>query len=281
MSKRLLGAHMPASKGIPAAIRNGAAIGCTAVQVFTSSPQQWKSRDIGPEEPAEVKKAIEETGIGSLISHDSYLINLCAVEQEKRDRSRIALARELSRCSTLGIPIVISHLGAHMGAGEEEGLKVVSEQILEILAESPSEVTLTMETTAGQGSSLNYKFEHIARIFELTKSPANLGVCLDTCHVFAAGYDIRTADSYEAVMSEFDKVVGCERLVCLHLNDSKKPLGSKLDRHEHIGEGEIGEDAFRFVLNDPRIKDKPMVVETPKAEEFHEKNVALLWSLCE
>lgn len=272
---------MPTSKGIPAAIRSGAEIGCTAVQVFTSSPQQWKSRDVGEEEPAQIQAALAETSVGSLISHDSYLINLCAAEQEKRERSRAALSRELMRCSQLGIPVVISHLGAHMGAGEEEGLRVVAEQVRSILAESPPEVTLTMETTAGQGSTLNYRFEHIAALLEMTGAPSNFGVCIDTCHIFAAGYDIRTAEAYDATISEFDWIVGCDKVVCLHLNDSKKPLGSKLDRHEHIGEGEIGLEAFRQLLNDERLNQKPMVIETPKADEHHRENLARLWSLCE
>ncbi len=280
MPATLIGAHMPTSGGLHKATENAKKIGCTALQVFTSSPQMWHSKDITEEQIQKLGIALTETGIGhqNIVSHDSYLINLCAPEPEKREKSKNALARELSRCGQLGIPFVVSHMGAHMKQGEEIGLKMVAETTLEILAESPPEVTLLMETTAGQGSSLNYKFEQIATIFDLTKSPKNLAVCLDTCHIFAAGYDIRTAETYEATFQEFDRLVGCEKIKVIHCNDSKKDLGTRVDRHDHLGEGLIGPEAFQCLVNDNRWTTTPILVETPDAETMHEVNVQKLWN---
>lgn len=279
MPAQLIGAHMPTGKGLPDAVRRGKAIGCTAVQVFTSSPQQWQSKPLAVDAPQKLHEAVTETGLDpqALVSHDSYLINLCAPEPEKAQMSREALTRELTRCATLGIPYVVSHMGAHMQQGEEVGLQKIAEQTRAILAEIPSGVTLLMETTAGQGSSLNYKFEHLAKLFDLTGSPSNLGVCLDTCHIFAAGYDIRTPDGYEATFAEFEQLVGCSRIKVIHGNDSKKALGSRVDRHDHLGEGLIGETAFRCLVHDPRFERTPIVVETPDADKMHEVNVGRLW----
>lgn len=279
MPATLIGAHMPTGKGLPDAIRRGKAIGCTAVQVFTSSPQQWQSKPLAGDARENLQAAVAETEIDSqaLVSHDSYLINLCAPEPEKAQMSREALTRELSRCATLGIPYVVSHMGAHMKQGEQAGLAKIAEQTKGILAEIPPGVTLLMETTAGQGTSLNYRFEHLAELFDLTGSPENLGVCLDTCHIFAAGYDIRTQEAYAATFDDFERLVGCSRIKVIHCNDSKKALGSRVDRHDHLGDGLIGELAFRCLVHDPRFERTPIVVETPEAEKMHEINVGRLW----
>jgi len=270
---------MPTGKGLGDAVRRGKAIGCTAVQVFTSSPQQWKSKPITDEMATSLRTAAEKTGINAhLVSHDSYLINLAAVEPEKRDMSREALARELARCAQLGIPYVVSHMGAHSGQGEEVGIAKVVEATREILAEVPPGVTLLMETTAGQGSSLNYKFEQISEILSRLPKTDQIAVCLDTCHIFAAGYDIRTPEAYEATFAEFERLVGCDRIKVIHVNDSKKPLGSRVDRHDHLGDGEIGAEAFRCLVNDPRWTETMLVVETPDAETMHEENVRRLWA---
>ena len=272
---------MPTGKGLGDAVKRGKAIGCSALQVFTSSPQQWRSKPITPQMTADLQKALAETGIGNkIVSHDSYLINLSAVDKEKQAMSREALTRELTRCGQLGIPYVVSHMGAHNGAGEEEGLRQVIEQTIEILKESPDNVTLLMETTAGQGSSLNYKFQHLAEIFDKTGSPDRLAVCLDTCHIFAAGYDIRTPEGYEKAFAEFDRLVGCARIKVLHVNDSKKALGSRVDRHDHLGDGLMGATPFELLVNDPRFEDTMMIVETPEAETMHEVNVGRLWNWC-
>lgn len=278
MPAQLLGAHMPAKGGIHNAIRDGKAIGCTAVQVFTSSPQMWKSSPVTPEKVAEFKKAVADTGIDpmAVVSHDSYLINLCAPDLELREKSVNGLKDEIFRCSLYGIPFVVSHMGAEKGQGEEEALRIVAENAVRILDETPGNVTLLMETTAGQGSALNYKFDHLARILELAGGPARLGVCLDTCHIFVAGYDIRDDASYAKSFEEFGRLVGFDRLKAIHCNDSKNPLGKRVDRHEHIGKGEIGPRAFELLVNDPRFERTPILLETPESETMHAVNLATL-----
>lgn len=278
MAKRLIGAHMPTAGGLHKAVRNGAAIGCTAVQVFTSSPQRWSFQQANEQAAAEFRQAVEETGVVT-VSHDSYLVNLASPDGELRSKSREALAAELGRCATLGIPAAVSHVGAHMGAGEDEGAKRAAEGLLAVLAETPDSVSLLMETTAGQGTVLNWRFEHVASLLDLCGGHSRLGVCLDTCHVFAAGYDLSSAEATIRMVEKFDQVVGLARLRCVHANDSKHPRGSRKDRHEHIGKGEIGESAFAALLSDARLEDVPFVVETPDAEECHAVNVAALWRL--
>jgi deoxyribonuclease-4 len=278
LSEHLIGAHMPTGKGLGDAIRRGKAIGCTSVQVFTNNPRQWTDKPIPDAAISDFQAACAETGIDSVVSHDTYLVNLCAPVEETESKSITALGAELSRCARYGIPFAVSHMGAHMGAGEEAGLKKVAENALKVLDNAPETVTLLMETTAGQGSSLNYKFEHLATLLELTKGHARLAVCLDTCHIFAAGYDIRTAEGYERTFAEFDRLVGLDRLKVIHCNDSKKALATRVDRHEHLGQGEIGPTAFEMLVNDPRFFNVPILVETPEAETQHEANVQRLWS---
>ncbi|MDI9635029.1 deoxyribonuclease IV [Kamptonema cortianum] len=282
MAAQFIGAHMPTGKGLFDAVRRGKEIGCTAVQVFTSSPQQWKSKPVTPEAVDLLKQAVEETELDwqNLISHDSYLINLCAPDPAKREMSIKGLTAEINRCATYGIPYVVSHMGAHMGEGIEAGIKAVAEATKEILAETDDTVTILMETTAGQGSSLNSKFEEIAEILSQTGNPQRLAVCLDTCHIFAAGYDIRTEEAYNATFEEFDRLIGCERIKVIHCNDSKKELGTRVDRHAHLGEGFIGNTAFKCLVNDPRFERTPIVVETPEAETMHAVNVQKLWEWC-
>lgn len=268
---------MPTSGGgLGAAIRAGKAIGCTAVQVFTSSPQQWRSKDVTPEMVSDFKSALAETGIESVVSHDSYLINLCSVDPELKEKSFFGLKGEIERCAAYGIPYVVSHMGASKGQTEEEGLVGIAEATGRLLDETPDSVTLLMETTAGQGSSLNYRFEHLATILDHLKGHPRLAVCLDTCHVFVAGYDIRTDENYDLVFGGFDQMIGLDRLKAIHCNDSKKGLGSKVDRHEHIGEGEIGTTPFRRLVNDPRFERVPILLETPDAPEGHKRNLKTL-----
>ena len=279
MPAKFIGAHMPTAGGLHKAIRRGAEIGCTAVQVFTSSPQTWHAKPITEELVENLALALEETGIerSKTVSHDSYLINLCAPVEEKRAQSMNGLKSELVRCSQLGIPYVVSHMGAHMGQGEEAGLALVAEAALQIMDDTPDDVSILMETTAGQGSSLNYRFEHLAKILELTHAPDRLCICLDTCHIFAAGYDIRTKETYESTFAEFDRLIGCDRIKVVHCNDSKKAWGSRVDRHEHLGDGEIGPVAFQCLVKDSRFENTPIVVETPDADEMHAENVRRLW----
>jgi deoxyribonuclease-4 len=270
---------MPASKGLGSALREGKKIGCTAVQVFTSSPQMWKSAPVTPDKVADFKKAQAETGITEVVTHDSYLINLCALDPEIREKSASALAHELGRSGQYGIRYVVSHMGAHKGQEVDEALKIVAEATKRVLAESPDHVTLLMETTAGQGSSLNAKFEELARLLELVKGHPRLAVCLDTCHIFVAGYDIRTKATFTKTFEEFDRLVGFDRLKVVHCNDSKKGLGTRVDRHEHIGNGEVGIKAFELLVNDKRFTNIPIIVETPEAETMHAENVKTLMDL--
>lgn len=280
MPAKLLGAHMPTAGGLDKAIRNGKEIGCTAVQVFTSSPQQWKAKDVTPEMAVAFKGALTETGITSVVSHDSYLVNLCALDPEMQKKSIEGLKGELRRCGEYGITLAVSHIGAHMGRGAEDGLKIAADGIREVLQDTPESVTLLMETTAGQGTVLNSKFEELAWLLEALKGHARLGICLDTCHIFVAGYDLRTADAYEATFAAFDHIVGLSRLRAIHCNDSKKGLGSRADRHEHIGKGELGEETFKLLVNDPRFENVPILLETPEAPEMHQVNLAMLKSYC-
>lgn len=276
MPARLIGAHIPIKGGLGQAVRGGYAIGCTAIQVFTSSPRQWYSAPVSDEQVADFRKAREETGIVDVVSHDSYLINLCAPTPEIAEKSFASLAGEIERCARYGIDRVVSHMASYKDQDRGETLVRLSERIVALLDQTPNSVELLMETTAGQGSSVNSRFEEIAMILELTKGPARLAVCLDTCHVFAAGYDIRTPEGYEATFAEFDRLVGLGRLRAIHCNDSMKPFASRVDRHADIGEGEIGETAFRLLVNDPRFESTPILLETEA--ENHQMNLDRLKS---
>jgi deoxyribonuclease-4 len=279
MPAKLLGAHIPASGGLAKALRRAKELDCTAVQVFTSSPQQWKCKPVSEEMASDFKLAVQETGITALVSHDSYLINLCALDPAKREQSIGAMKSEAERCATYGIPYVVSHMGAHMGQGEEAGLAGVAESLARVLHETPETVTILMETTAGQGSALMAKFEQLARVLDLLDWHERVGICLDTCHIFVAGYDIRSQETYEQTWSEFDRIIGIPRLKVIHCNDSKKGLGSRVDRHAHIGEGELGSEPFRLLVNDPRFENVPIVIETEVENEGHERDLATLRSL--
>ncbi len=278
MSAKYLGAHMPTGKGLGNAVREGKKIGCTAVQVFTSSPQTWRAKAITDDMVADFRAALAETGIDRVVSHDSYLVNLCAADEDKREQSRQGLGDELKRCARYGIGYVVSHMGAHVGAGTEAGLAMVAESAKIVLDKAPEGVMLLMETTAGQGSSLNANFEEIAWLLREIDHP-QLGVCLDTCHIFAAGYDIRTAETFHETFAKFEATVGFQHLKSVHCNDSAKPFGSRKDRHAHIGEGEIGIEAFRLLVNDVRFTEIPILLETPDAETDHARNLATLQSL--
>jgi len=279
MSAQFIGAHMPIKKGLGEALRNGKKIGCTAVQVFTSSPQTWHASPITREKVADFKKAQEETGITHVVTHDSYLINLCAPDDTMRKKSIEGLTNELLRNHLYGIKNVVSHMGSHVGQPIDVALKRVAEATEEVLDNSTEDVMILMETTAGQGSALNSKFEEIARLLELLKGHERLGVCVDTCHIFVAGYDIRTPETFNQTFELFDRLIGFDRLKCVHCNDSKKGLGSKVDRHEHIGKGELGLKAFEMLVNDPRFEKIPIVIETNEPETMHEVNVKMLQSL--
>jgi deoxyribonuclease IV len=259
------GAHMPTAGGLHNAIYTGEEVGCSVVQVFTKSPQQWKAREITDEHVELFLKAQADTGIPCLAAHDTYLINPCALDPEILQKSREALADELVRSSRLRIPYVVMHQGTQGDAAEEDACARLIDSVKFALDHAPDDGSvLLLETTAGQGKCMGHRFDQMARIMEAVDAGDRLGVCIDTCHIFAAGYDIRDADSYAATMSAFDQIVGLNYLKCLHLNDSKKGLGLHVDRHAHIGEGEIGLEGFANFLNDARLCGLPGILETPK-----------------
>ncbi len=283
INKLLLGAHFSIAKGLHDAVYQAAAYGCNALQIFTKNATTWKERTITPDEAARFKAAVTETGIGSIAAHTSYLINLASPEPKKHDMSYSALQQELLRASMLDIPHCVLHPGAHMDSGEKAGLLKISASINQIFAETTGITTgLLLETTAGQGSGLGHTFEQLAAIIDAIEQKDQVGVCLDTCHIFAAGYDIRTREAYEKTMKDFDTILGLDKLKAIHINDSKKELGSRVDRHTHIGQGHIGVDAFKLILNDPRLTHKPKLLETAKKEgdiDWDQRNLSLLRSL--
>jgi deoxyribonuclease-4 len=220
------------------------------------------------------------SGVRHVLTHGSYLVNLAALDRDLLGKSRDAFVADMERCQALGIPHLVFHPGAHLGAGEEAGLAAIAASLDDILARTAGvSVMPLLEVTAGQGSSLGHRFEHIAAILKLVQTPERLGICLDTCHLFAAGYDIATAEGYERTMAEFDGLVGLSRVKALHMNDAKKGLGSRLDRHAPIGKGTLGLEPFRRIVNDPRLAGRPMVVETPGPLAVWKEEVALLRSL--
>ncbi|BDI32738.1 putative endonuclease 4 [Capsulimonas corticalis] len=281
MSKPFLGAHMPTAGGVHNALTSGRTIGCEVVQIFTASPRQWKANPISDETIAKFRVALDATGCRQTIAHDSYLINLAAPpDSEIIGKSRAAFRAELERAEALGLDFLVSHPGAHGGDGEETGIARLIESLDIIHAETEGfQVRTALETTAGQGTYLGGKFEHLAQIIHGVKNPERLCVCLDTCHIFAAGYDIRDTQAYEETMGLFDQIIGIDQLKVIHANDSLKKFGSHADRHAHIGDGEIGLTAFHLLVNDPRMHEKAIVVETPDAETMHEVNVKRLRDL--
>ncbi|MCX6908865.1 MAG: deoxyribonuclease IV [Verrucomicrobia bacterium] len=261
-----LGAHMSIAGGVDKAIERGRRTGCEVIQVFTRGNMQWQSRPLRAEEIAAFKKLRADTGIGPVFVHDSYLINLGATNPVTLRMSIEGMVDELWRADALGLPFVVSHPGAHMGAGEDAGLRRIADSLKEVFRQTRgSPVKVALETTAGQGTNLGYRFEHLADIIARV-GPERLAVCVDTCHLLTAGYDIRAPKSFAAVAKEFGRVIGWKLLAAVHLNDSKTPLGSRVDRHEHIGKGYVGKEAFRFVLNHPHFSRVPGVLETPKGD---------------
>lgn len=273
---------MSISGGIDKAIVRGATVGCRAIQIFTKSSNQWAAKELDDEVVARFKANMIETGIKNVVAHDSYLINLASPNIDLRKKSFHAFLDEMDRCRKLSIKKLIMHPGSHTGSGEEEGIKTISAEFKELLAMSDGwGIDIVLETTAGQGTNLGHSFEQLATIIENTGSNNRMNVCFDTCHVFASGYDISTIDGYHETMDRFDRLIGLERIVAFHMNDSKKGLGSRVDRHEHLGKGEIAEIAFSMIMRDERFKAIPKILETPKGKEMDEdrQNLAFLKNL--
>ncbi len=272
----LLGAHMSVAGGVDKAILKGEQVGCDVIQLFTKNNNRWMAKPLTRESIEAFKKNISRTGIFPFASHDAYLINLAATDPEIYRKSMEAFLDELDRAEMLDIPGLVFHPGSHVGSGEKEGIKKIAESLRRLLDERPGyKVKLLLETTAGQGSSIGYWFEHLAEIMEKVNEPERLGVCFDTCHVFAAGYDISNKKGYDKTFKDFEDIVGLQYIEGFHLNDSKKGLGSRFDRHEHIGKGELGIKAFELLMNDERFESTPMALETPKGPDMEEDRMNL------
>ncbi len=277
----LIGAHLSTKGGLHTAFERGTAINATAAAIFAKNSNQWKGKELTVEDVARFRKS---RNVEPLLTHASYLINLATTNEEFHRRSIEAMIDELDRAERLGIHAVVLHPGAHLGAGADAGIDQIARSLDRIHAALPQHrVATLLETAAGQGSCLGCTFEELGRIIKLVDDKQRVGICIDTCHVFAAGYEIRTGDGYERMIEEAERHVGVENVGAFHLNDSKKGLGSRVDRHEHIGEGQIGLEAFRLLLNDPRFAAIPKILETPKTieTESDRKNINTLRSLIE
>lgn len=262
---------MSIAGGIDKAVERGAAIGCSALQIFTKSSNQWAARPLPADEAARFRDSLRRSGMTHVVAHDSYLINLCSPDDALWRRSIEACASELARCALLGVPWLVTHPGGHMGEGEDFAVRRMAEAIDAVHARLPAaEASIAIETSAGQGTIIGYRIEQIAAVIARARDPDRIGVCLDTCHLFAAGYDIRTPRGYGDLMRRFDGELGFRRLKAVHVNDSKRELGSRVDRHEHIGQGSLGLPAFRMLMNDDRLAQVPLLLETPKDETLRQ-----------
>jgi deoxyribonuclease-4 len=270
---------MSIAGGLAEAMRRGLSVGCDCVQIFTKSARQWKAKPYSAEEVAEFKAARAECGIKAVIAHASYLLNLGAGDETLRRRSVAAIVDELERCEALEVGLLVTHPGAHVGTGEKAGIAAVARSIGEAHKSCPGfKARIALENTAGQGSTLGYTFEQLGAIISAVREGERVALCFDTQHAFAAGYDLRGAEGYERAFQELDRAVELKRLAAFHLNDSPKPLGARVDRHEHIGRGLLGLETFARLLNDRRFAGLPMCLETPKGPDMREdvENLATL-----
>lgn len=277
----LLGAHMSIAGGVQNALLEGERIHCTAIQLFTANNRQWSFNAINDADVAAFLTLKKQSSIQATVSHACYLINVGSFDTVIAQKSVKALEAELARCQQLEIPYAVMHPGAHVGSGEEACMREIAKNIDLVLEKMGGACQILLENTAGQGSNVGYTFEQLAFIRSQIHHKQWVGVCVDTCHAFAAGYDFTTEDGYTKMWKEFDKTVGLENLRALHLNDSKKGIGSRVDRHEHIGQGAIGLQAFAYIMNDDRFIEIPKILETPKEKDLQDdiRNIATLKGL--
>jgi deoxyribonuclease-4 len=283
MKSMHFGAHMSIAGGLYLAFLRAEAVGCRTLQIFSKNERQWHAKPLTEEAVERFKAEQARTGIRPVIVHDSYLINLASPKDDLWEKSIASFGQELERCHQLGVPYLVMHPGSHMGAGVAAGLQRVVEALDRLFADGGGgDTVVLLETTAGQGTCLGGCFEDLVYLLDLIKHTERIGICVDTCHVFAAGYDLRTPQSYAATFERLISLVGLDRIKAFHLNDSKGALGSHVDRHEAIGDGQIGLEGFRLLVNDPRFAQLPMVLETPKGPDDTEdrRNLATLRSLC-
>jgi len=259
---------MSIAGGLPRAVDRAVAHECDALQIFTKNASQWRARPLPPDEVRQFRRSVARSGIKSVVAHNSYLINVATTAPALRAQSIAALAEEIDRAETLGLMGLVMHPGSYTTTDEATGLRMIADALRMLLAERRNgRTTILLEHTAGQGTALGHRFEHLATIIDLLDGSSRIGVCLDTCHLIAAGYDIATPEGYLDTFKQFTRIVGIRRLKAFHLNDSKKPCGSRVDRHEHIGKGCLGVETFRRLLNDRRFANLPMMLETPKVED--------------
>jgi len=278
----IFGAHCSTSGGFPKALERATQISAEIVQIFVKNNMQWMGRAPAEKDVAEFAAERKSGGFRAVFGHTGYLINLGAPPSPNRDKSLQSLIQEITFADALGLPFLVLHPGAHLGAGEETGLERIVTGLDQVLAATKSSrVRIALENTAGQGSCLGYKIEHLAAIFDAVKKPERLGLCLDTAHFFASGFDLRTGQGWDAAMAAVDKLIGRKQILAFHLNDSKTDLASRVDRHDHIGKGKIGLEGFRHIVNDARFSKTPGCLETPKSPDLHEdvENLATLRSL--
>jgi deoxyribonuclease-4 len=262
-----LGAHLSIGGGLPRAVDRAVATRCEALQIFTKSAGQWRARPLPPDEIVMFRRRVAETGIQPVVAHNSYLINIAAASPALREQSLQALEEEFDRADALGLLGLVMHPGSYTTGTEAEGLRLIGMGLRRLLrSRRGATPMILLEHTAGQGTNLGHRFEHLASILDVLDGSPRVGVCLDTCHLLTAGYDLCSTDGYERTFDEFDRLVGLDRIKVFHLNDSKKPCGSRVDRHEHIGKGCLGMQPFRRLLNDPRFSGLPMLLETPKLD---------------
>ncbi len=279
--KRLLiGAHMSISGGLNNAFERGKVVGCTTMQIFTKNNRQWKAKPLIKDDIMLFEQTKKEHEITPLVAHATYLINIGSPNKEVEKKSIECLALELKRCNKLGIKYLVLHPGSHNKTDEQSCLDRINKNLNAIFKKDDGNTIVLLETMSGQGSSVCYTFEHIAYLLKNSKHKNRLGVCFDTCHVFAAGYDIRTKSTYEKTIQTFDEIIGLKHLKIFHINDSKKELGSRVDRHEDIGKGKIGKKAFKLLFNDEQFFDTPKILETPKEKiEDDIRNITVIKSL--
>ncbi len=271
----LVGAHMSIAGGFYKAIEQGEKIGCTALQIFTKNNRTYFGKKITQQDRGKFKETLKNSSVKSVATHASYLINIGSHNADVEKKSVSALVHELERCDQLCIPYLIIHPGSHTGAGEEKCITQIAYNLDKALKKIKNRTMILLETAAGQGTNVGYTFEQLRAIYDQCKQRKRIGFCLDTCHIFCAGYNINTPDGYKKVWQQFEKVLGRSKLKIIHLNDSKMTCGSRRDRHEHIGTGEISIATFKRIMNDPKLKNIPKILETPD-EEKYEKEIALL-----